>query len=91
MASASASASSITAGLLSAESAFAVGEGFVRGYEALVVGARERKVWAWSWARSSAAGTLFSCPEKARARMSLRDGSVEAISVVRLEWSGIEM
>lgn len=79
---ASASASSVTAGLLSTETAL-VGEAFVRGYEALVVGARERKVWVWSWARSSAAGTLFSCPAKAIAIISL-DGSVDAISVTRL-------
>jgi len=87
---ASASASSVTAGLLSAEITFAAGEGLVRGYEALVVGARERKVWVWSWARSSAAGTLFSCPEKAMASMSLWDGSVVAIFRLFV-WSWIEL
>lgn len=35
-----------------------------------MVGASERNLWGDCWAASSAAGTKFSCPEKARARIS---------------------
>jgi len=52
----------------------------VEGYEALVVGARERKV---EGRRSSAAGTKFSWPENARESISARVGGDAILFAVR--------
>ena len=52
----------------------------VEGYEALVVGARERNV---EGRRSSAAGTKFSWPENARESTSARVGGDAILFAVR--------
>jgi len=52
----------------------------VEGYEALVVGARERKV---EGRRSSAAGMKFSWPENARESISARVGGDVILFAVR--------
>lgn len=64
-----------------------VGDLGVEGYEAEVVGARERNRWTATWERSSAAGTRFSLPVKAMATSSAL-AVVAAIvgSLFEIEW-----